>query len=598
MITKLKIKNFKGFKEYEISFDRINLLIGGNNSGKTSIFHALKIFFWCINQTKEITGNNVTFKKTQLPEIGGLPYFSLKDLYYNQKIRTGGKPTRIYLELNSSLTPNLSFNIYPAFSRNVMIDGAHQSITKDELEQLIKLEPIFIPSTGSITVQEELFRPIAQDRMISEGRQNQVLRNIIYRLSEKKTLWDEFKKIIIPLFKLGGIDVPFDDETDEWLTAIYKEGECKFDFISAGSGFLQVTNIIAFLLLNPSKVVLLDEPDSHLHDDLQKLIFEILKKIAESRNSQIIISTHSSTLIDAAEVNSLLLIDKKEGTPLKPKNTDELIPLLSDRGISLPPTKLMSALKGRKILFVEGKESDYNDFIKILGQKIDSEFIQKTRYLTIFETEGASKQWPFDSISAFENLIGSTIEYIYISDRDFNLDVQIYEKRIKAKENNCNAFYLSRRNRESYLLEPRIISKFLKLKWIKKNPGKTIPRFFFEGNLKNFIIKHSSKVEEETRTKLLTYQEPYLRGGITERNCKTLEVNNFFKKNYTEKIKRKKIPYKLLDSKVVLTEIRKEISKKYSISFPDKEILQNFEKNDIPNELKHLIKQILDMFKH
>lgn len=41
MITKLRIKNFRGIKEGEIELAPLTILLGGNNSGKTTILEAL-----------------------------------------------------------------------------------------------------------------------------------------------------------------------------------------------------------------------------------------------------------------------------------------------------------------------------------------------------------------------------------------------------------------------------------------------------------------------------------------------------------------------------------------------------------------------------
>jgi predicted ATP-dependent endonuclease of OLD family len=69
MINHLHLESFKCFSSYDVEFKQIQLLIGGNNSGKTTIFQALQVFFWCLEQTAEVTETSVNLKKTQLPEI-------------------------------------------------------------------------------------------------------------------------------------------------------------------------------------------------------------------------------------------------------------------------------------------------------------------------------------------------------------------------------------------------------------------------------------------------------------------------------------------------------------------------------------------------
>lgn len=430
MISHLHLESFKCFSSYDVEFKQIQLLIGGNNSGKTTIFQALQVFFWCLDQTADVTDAAVNLRKTQLPEVGAIPYFTVRDLFHKQRIRSAGSPTRIVVQIRTTVAPEITFKIYPAFSRNIMVDGGGTTITRAQYNSLKQLSPILIPSTIGIVPREELFRPIAQERMISEGRHNLILRNLLYRLS-KTDHWEDFTKLIKPLFGIAGVSVPFDEEKDEWLTSLYRDSDGEFDFISAGSGFLQVANILAFLFLNPTKVALLDEPDSHMHDDLQRLIFDILKEVSEKRGLQIIVSTHSPTLIDAAGYESLLLIDRSETKPLQPKDTETLIPRLSDMGLSLPPRKLMDTLRGRKVLFVEGEEADYENFLKVLGRKVLPDFPEVTRMLTVFQTEGPTMTWPFDTIRAFEKLIGTKIRYVYISDADLNTDEQLREREKK-----------------------------------------------------------------------------------------------------------------------------------------------------------------------
>jgi predicted ATP-dependent endonuclease of OLD family len=64
VIKRISFKHFKGFDTYEVDFSRLNLLVGGNNSGKATIFHALQLIFWCIEQTVDVSDSGATFRKT------------------------------------------------------------------------------------------------------------------------------------------------------------------------------------------------------------------------------------------------------------------------------------------------------------------------------------------------------------------------------------------------------------------------------------------------------------------------------------------------------------------------------------------------------
>jgi AAA ATPase-like protein len=596
MIKRIELKYLKGFEDYSVDWGQINLIVGGNNSGKTSLFHALQLFFWCVQQTAEEDGANVTLGKTQLPEIGAIPYFASRDLFYKQKTRAGGAPTRIFFKVEIDNVPPVEIEIYPAFSRNLMISGKELKLTKAQYAALLEHTPVFIPGTIGITPKEELYRHVAQERMVVEGRQNQVLRNLVYRISKDRALWKTFHEMLAPLFKLEDLKVPFDEATDEWLTAVYKEDGCEFDFISAGSGFLQVVNLLSFLLLHSSKVALLDEPDSHMHDDLQKLTWAMLRKLSLDRDIQLIIASHSAVFVDEAGLDNVLLIDRKFKAPLRPVDVDSLVPLLADRGLSLPPNKVINTLKSRKALFVEGKEADFESFIQVLGEQHKPGFQVRTRGLMIFETGGATRLWPFDAIEGFTKLLGVDLEYVYISDRDFLTDEDVLEREKRAKSERQMILHLSRRNRESYLLEPAIIEATITRKWNKKNKGQKFPDELTAKSIAAFILNASKELETETQAKFLAFHESKIRKAASESTKVMAALIEIFKKGYTEEVGRNRIPLKYLDAKNVLAAFRADVAKKFGISFSDREIWAEFKPMDIPSEIRVIVDAAIGLF--
>lgn len=55
MLKKLKIENFRCFKSFELNhLGRVNLLVGENNSGKTSILEAIKLFYSEANDIRSL----------------------------------------------------------------------------------------------------------------------------------------------------------------------------------------------------------------------------------------------------------------------------------------------------------------------------------------------------------------------------------------------------------------------------------------------------------------------------------------------------------------------------------------------------------------
>lgn len=166
MLRKLHIEHFKSFGSFSIEFDRINLLVGGNNSGKTTIFHALQFFFWALEQIATKTPTGFKFGKTQTSDVPVLPYAEMRDLFHQQRMRSGKTPQRVAITLSADDAPPVSIALYQAYVRNFMISGDDQEMIAREYETLQCLNPVYVPSTVGITSKEDYYRPIALRSMI------------------------------------------------------------------------------------------------------------------------------------------------------------------------------------------------------------------------------------------------------------------------------------------------------------------------------------------------------------------------------------------------------------------------------------------------
>jgi len=63
--------------------------------------------------------------------------------------------------------------------------------------------------------------------------------------------------------------------------------------------------LLTFLHTRPASVLLIDEPDAHLHVILQDAIYSELRSVAMEQHSQLIIATHSEVIIDSVEPREL-----------------------------------------------------------------------------------------------------------------------------------------------------------------------------------------------------------------------------------------------------------------------------------------------------
>lgn len=107
------------------------------------------------------------------------------------------------------------------------------------------------------------------------------------------------------------------------------------------------------------RILLIDEPDAHIHPDLQVRFADFILRVMENFNTQVVIATHSTTLLSALGQlgkgkTSVIYIDRLESS-FKAKLFDKV---LIDLATCLGGHVLMGPLSGAPILLVEG-DDDY-----------------------------------------------------------------------------------------------------------------------------------------------------------------------------------------------------------------------------------------------
>lgn len=605
MINRIKIHNFKSFSEFDMKFQTFNLLVGANNSGKTTIFHALRFLFWLIERTVRTDSKVVEFGKVQTTAFRDVPSIDAKDIFYQRKVRRGKKPERvvieaeIYLKNSSGININkeIRFEIYQAYATNFMIDGSmNKKMSIREYDCLKELRPIYVPGLAGVTTNEDLYRPIARERYISEGRHNEILRNMLYEISKRKSDWKRFIKSLESLFKITNLEIPFDETRDEWITALYKEdGKYFLDIISAGSGFQQIIQLLAFLHLHKPKVLLLDEPDAHLHSDLQNSTLRLIKNLSQERSIQILMATHSPTFIDATPLEEILLIDKNRKEPGKFQSDAEVETELQSHGIQIVKTKLTEALKSQRVLFVENDENDYLSFLKSFGELAYEDFPIRCKDLVVISIGDGNPDWPYDAIEAFNKLVHSNVKYMYLRDKDHLTESEIQNILDRVKKNKKNWKCLHRRNRENYFIEPKVLAKVIKTK-LKKMGSGISHQGFTEKKIEEFFLKECQEKEDEERSKFMMQHERIIKGSASERSQINTELNKDFTKKYSQQLLSGKIPHFYADGKRLIKAFRTHLQTELKISISDKEIIGGFSKADIPKDLFDVLKEVRDLY--
>jgi putative ATP-dependent endonuclease of OLD family len=220
-----------------------------------------------------------------------------------------------------------------------------------------------------------------------------------------------------------------------------------------GSGIREALRIILDIEFLRPDIILIEEPEVHLHPSLEINMLQYLKR--KSNDCQIFITTHSTNFVDTTEMRNVYLVSKVDSTQVELLNLEEAeTKIPKELGI-----RLSSLFMYDRLIFVEGP-SDEN-ILRELSSKLEFNLGQ---YNVGFVRMGGARNFAYyateDTLSF---LTKRRVKMWFLIDKDEK--DQEYFKELENKLNGqATIKILNRRELENYLICPRAIIEFIRLK--------------------------------------------------------------------------------------------------------------------------------------
>ena len=373
MIERIYIKNFKRIEEVDIQLDKINLVTGPNNSGKTSLLQAVMIAYDALIKIVDIDAKrNIKFSFTSQGGIGKLLLhkdisFYVQNTYEVIKNKSKKHPAEFIIYFSNDFVFSFKIDDAPHFIR-VVVDNSDElktGIYNSQIDEILRHPPLYIPSFTGIDSHEH-YMHLGQIRsLISKGHASHTLKNLLYLLSKDINKMSVLIRFLQAQFgsNFNGFIIDSDPLKEEAISVKYKLGRANYELSTIGSGFLQLTGILALaLFFDGSDILLLDEPDAHLHSSLQSTLLELLRNLGKGEFTlpkQVVVATHSLDLINSTDPRNIYYV--QNGKCLSNTTDQQKIEeLLNDLGAG--NFEFIKARNYSRLLFTEDKE----DFDRIL----------------------------------------------------------------------------------------------------------------------------------------------------------------------------------------------------------------------------------------
>jgi len=539
MMKQIKLQNFKVHKNSTINFtEKVSIVTGENNSGKTSLLEAFLIFEECYSFTKhKIKTANSSNVKNGILNIGDYD-FAMKFIHEFKTVRSKDYYELFYQDSDfitieitfeiENYNLNIIFKIEKARNgtaykiSSVVSDETliylNQNFTNIDFFKFIKSSPI------SSVLQNELFTPIVQIKEeVSKGNNLNVIRNR-QRLIEPNVLQNIQQQIATVLgYSSFEFKLEYNQNNDLYIKTFFKiDNSDKYqDLALLGSGALQLIEVLISVNLTENieqKLILLDEPDSHFHRLAQKKLVDILRQTT-SATIQILLTTHNEQLVVSAKSGELLHLYNAQTMEASPivanfksgkgkgfiENSSTNM-IYNSLGISASAMKFLEAIESDKVVLVEGRSDAM--YIEALQQKRETlPFVSKSNKKVSFWSLGSITDLPSklnywrDILKDIKNESSIWDKSILLLDLDFTSvdEMESLKQNIESKHN-IELMYWKSYTIESIIIED--INIFCTSFSVTFNVDKTalVTTYIQNINLSNYKVKISSQRKQREKS--------------------------------------------------------------------------------------------------
>lgn len=460
LLSKIHIANFKRYDAFTIHARKSNILVGPNNSGKSTILDTLRLLNACLNTAKSrsprifslpdegvVAGYELTLSQLPIQIANVTKDYSSDDAVIDYTNRNGA---RIRLCLNPDQAPRFY----------LLHEGGMPRTSRDFLAAFpcpMTVIPDLSPfEADENRVMDETVRKNRSTRLAARN-----FRNIWYRSTTAE--FDEFQRLVEASWPGVSIARPEWEGFDEPVTMFFSEHRIDREIYWSGYGFQIWLQILTHILrMPPDSILVMDEPDVYLHADLQKRLL----KIIDGRFSQYFIATHSTEIINEADIGSILSINPERRSARRISGDDEYQALYNYIG-SAENAELAKLSRAKRVVFFEGADR------KILKKFADR--LGKTRFSKDTETlviaAGGFGQWRkvADTAWALREVLKIEAKIIAIFDRDYRTTREMDQIAAGMAKNDIEFRFWDRKEIENYALETSSLVRLIQKRGREKD---------------------------------------------------------------------------------------------------------------------------------
>ena len=377
-ITSIHFREFKAFSRYSLSLEHVNILVGPNNSGKSTILGAFRVLAIALKQARSKRPERVDTSE------GSQAGYKLSEVALPmslENVHTDYAPTDSIVTFQLSNKNKLHL-LFPATEGCFLIpETAWGPVhSPSSFKRAFPIDVAVVPVLGPVEHCEKRRERDTVVAGISTHRASRHSRSYWHYFPDG---FEHFAAMIRATWP--GMDIQRPEVVDQLtneLAMFCLEDRMTRELYWAGFGFQIWCQLLTHVSrAKVSTVLVVDEPEICLHPDVQRQLLGILRETGPD----ILLATHSTEIIAEADPSEILVIDKAQHAASRLTDVSGVQKALDAIG-SIQNITLTARARNRRVVFVEG-DDDFR-LLRRFARKLGFEELGAGMGLTSLESGG------------------------------------------------------------------------------------------------------------------------------------------------------------------------------------------------------------------
>lgn len=578
-ITTVQFNQFKALGRHQLHLEHINILVGPNNSGKSTIIGSIRALSAALRAAQSRAPDRI-----DLPEGRKVGYriseSSLPISLENVHTDYGSADSKVSFLLNNGNKLHL---VFPESGGCFLLPEVPGETVKSasSFRRHFPIKLTVVPVLGPVEHREIRKERGTVVAWLSTHRASRHFRSYWYYFRDDFEAFADLVKKTWPGMEIQRPEL-IDIATGE-LSMFCLEERMTRELYWAGFGFQIWCQLLTHLCrAQESSLVVIDEPEVYLHPDVQRQLVGILRELGPD----VLLATHSTEIMGEADPGDIVIVDKRKQSLERLKDVVGVQRAMDLVG-SVQNITLTALARNRRVLFVEG-EDDFR-LLRRFARRLGLGPLAAGLGITPLASGGFGSWQRITTLAqGIGQALGTPLTIGAIYDRDYFSDEEIAAVRSALSSSLELAHIHDRKEMENYLLVPSALGRAMQ-RAVADRAARTGETVELEIPDPAALLQEiTDPMRDEVQSQLIARRTTYCRSSGIDVADLTRETLASFAPRWADLGSR----LQLVPGKDVLRAFRSKVQSELNIVLSDARVIDAMHRDEIPSDLHALLHQI------